>query len=422
MGSGFFPLDEELGLLPGTWSPALHEALTRLGARLPFEVAAQEFTAFTKVPLSETTVRRLTLEAGAAYVQVQAREVERLERAAETPSWERPRSEALEQDRHAALVQMSVDGAFVPLVGGGWTEVKTVALGEVQTRTAAQNAEEEATARGTHWSYFSRCTDAETFTRGATAELQRRGVAEAQEVVAVNDGAEWIQGFVDTHRADAVRILDFMHAMEYVSNAAKVVWGEGKATTDQWVQQQRHELKHGQARQVLRALAHLPVEQASDPAAARAQRAASLQYLTKRLDQLQYAHFVAQGYPIGSGSVESANKLVVEARLKGSGMHWARAHVDPVVALRTALCSKRWAEAWLQVAQETRARVRAERRARQLAHRPAPVAAPPAPVAAHSLPAPKPPRIIDGRPTADHPWRRPFLAGGRHFLHSHPKL
>ena len=28
--------------------------------------------------------------------------------------------------------------------------------------------------------------------------------------------------------------------------------------------------------------------------------------------------------PIGSGTVESANTLVVEARLKGAGMHWAR--------------------------------------------------------------------------------------------------
>jgi hypothetical protein len=51
-------------------------------------------------------------------------------------------------------------------------------------------------------------------------------------------------------------------------------------------------------------------------------------YFTKRLAQADYAAFQAAGYPIGSGSTESANKLVVEARLKGSGMHWARAHVD----------------------------------------------------------------------------------------------
>jgi hypothetical protein len=40
----------------------------------------------------------------------------------------------------------------------------------------------------------------------------------------------------------------------------------------------------------------------------------------KRAAQIQYAVFAAQGYPRGSGSVESANKLVVEVRLKGAGM------------------------------------------------------------------------------------------------------
>jgi hypothetical protein len=47
----------------------------------------------------------------------------------------------------------------------------------------------------------------------------------------------------------------------------------------------------------------------------------SLAYLEKRREHIDYARFQALGYPIGSGSVESANKLVVEARLKGAGMY-----------------------------------------------------------------------------------------------------
>ena len=38
------------------------------------------------------------------------------------------------------------------------------------------------------------------------------------------------------------------------------------------------------------------------------------------------------GWPIGSGSVESANKGVVQARLKGAGMRWERSHVNPMLA------------------------------------------------------------------------------------------
>ena len=44
--------------------------------------------------------------------------------------------------------------------------------------------------------------------------------------------------------------------------------------------------------------------------------------------------------------VESANKLVMQARLKGSGMHWEAEHVNPMLALRTAVCNERWEEAW----------------------------------------------------------------------------
>ena len=56
-------------------------------------------------------------------------------------------------------------------------------------------------------------------------------------------------------------------------------------------------------------------------------------YLKKREKQIQYPTFQAQGWPIGSGIVESGNKLVVEARLKGAGMHWAEQHVNPMLAL-----------------------------------------------------------------------------------------
>ena len=92
---------------------------------------------------------------------------------------------------------------------------------------------------------------------------------------------------------------------------------------------------------MLAALLTLPTSRAPGPAAAAETARATFEYLAKRWDQIQYAAFLARGFPIGSGSVESANKLVVEARLKGSGMHWARHHVSPLVALRAVLCSGR---------------------------------------------------------------------------------
>ena len=80
----------------------------------------------------------------------------------------------------------------------------------------------------------------------------------------------------------------------------------------------------------------------------------NMAYLEKRITQMNYPEFQAQGWPIGSGIVESANKLVVEARLKGSGMHWAEENVNPMLAIRNILCSDRWKEEWPKIAAELR--------------------------------------------------------------------
>lgn len=62
--------------------------------------------------------------------------------------------------------------------------------------------------------------DAETFTHQAYVETYRRGTETAKVVCTVQDGAEWEQGLVDVLRPDAVRILDFPHAVEHLTSAA----------------------------------------------------------------------------------------------------------------------------------------------------------------------------------------------------------
>ena len=65
---------------------------------------------------------------------------------------------------------------------------------------------------------------------------------------------------------------------------------------------------------------------------------------------IDYPYFQKQGYPIGSGSVESSHKGVVHSRMKQAGMRWAEPHVDPMLTLRNWVCNGRWSEAWSQVA------------------------------------------------------------------------
>jgi hypothetical protein len=308
-----------------------------------------------------------------------------------------------------AVQQLSVDVAMVPLVGGSWAEVKTLALGTV---TPVPDGESTTTAL----SYFSRLTDADTFGRLATIETDRRGTTTAGTVVAIVDGADWCQGFIDLHRPDAVRILDLPHAVEHLGAVAQAVFGAGTAAASDWLGTQAHALRHGHEAQVLAALTHL----AGRPdlrLEAQAVCTRVLAYLTTRRAQIRYQTFADAGYPLGSGCVESANKLVVEARLKGSGMHWARASVNPMLALRTLIANDRWAEAWPGLWETLRCQGRARATQRQQTRRAAAAAprsparpAPPPP--SPSLPPPRPKTIVNGKPTADHPWRRssPFRA------------
>ncbi|WP_220210727.1 hypothetical protein [Reticulibacter mediterranei] len=101
---------------------------------------------------------------------------------------------------------------------------------------------------------------------------------------------------------------------------------------------------------------------------------------------MQYPRFRRDGWPIGSGMVESANKNIVEARLKGPGMHWQGNYVNPMLALRNAVCNDRWQEmrqkalGHYRKLQALRRKTRSEQQAQAfLAVSDAPTPQPPAP-------------------------------------------
>ncbi len=399
VGQVFSPLDEELALQPGSLTPRQQEHLTHLAMWMPFERAAQMLERLLGVQVSEPTVRRSTQRAGALYETRQTAQSQQ-QSPAELPT------------RSAEKQVISIDGAYVPLVNGQWAEVRTVAIGEVKEELTVAGQRQVHTC---HLSYFSRMTDAVTFGDGAQVEMQRRGVSQAQSVCAVADGADWIQDFVDLHRPDAVRILDFPHAAEHLNRLIEALQHAGITLPANVLDRSLHMLKHRGPGLLLRWCDRLPAA-LSELEAVQQQ----LHYFRKRESLLQYRAYQQQGWPIGSGMVESANKVVVQARLKGAGMHWAAAHVNPMLALRTAVCRERWDEAWQDTIQEqcsqraTSRKLRATTRVQsQLARLlllllrlcPSPSKPKPAlPVPSHPGPAATLPGSC--RPSAHHPWKR----------------
>lgn len=392
MGRVFFPLDEDLALLPGSFSPFLHQCIVRLGTLIPFDQVPEQLAALLGVTVSRETVRRLTEQAGAAQVACETEELRCVPRTD---------SPVLEE---GVVQQLSADGAMVPLQNGIWAEARTLAVGIVHQQMGTGGP----AAHAHDVSYFSRLCSADDFIDWAALPLHQRGTEHAQTVVAVSDGAGWLQEFVTAHRPDAVRILDFAHAAGYLSQAAQAAFGAGSREAAVWLDEWLTRLKTKPPEETLEAIRQLPMP---SPEAIEV-RTTVLAYLRHRLEQVRYADFQALGYPIGSGMVESGNKLVVEARMKGAGMHWQRTNVTPMLALRGVLCSGRWTAAWpriwRQLARQVRERRHQGRLRRQAIRAARAAAAKPPPVPGAKRLPPEPPRVVHGRPTEHHCWRRGY--------------
>ena len=225
-GGGFFPLDRELQVPDGHLLPHAQDTLVSMSGELPFERAVKHVERALGVVVHASTARRQTLAVGQRMLEGQNQQAQPLSACPEEQASER--------------IAMSSDGSMVPLVGGVWAEVKVVAIGEVERRTR-KDEEQIVTTKIT---CFARMANAATFADQASAELRRRGIERAKQVCAIQDGAEWIQGFVQSHRHDALRILDFAHAASYVYEMANKMREGGAHLPPKWEDGVLHRLKH----------------------------------------------------------------------------------------------------------------------------------------------------------------------------------
>jgi len=329
----FFPLDEKLELQPGSLTPLQQSRLAHFATVVSFERAAKFLMQHHGVCVSASTSRRQTEAIGACA------EVMQNEEANAVLLQEGFISEGVSPSDKMVKQVISSDGSYISLRGKVYTEVKTAVIGEVHENKRRLKQRPDQEVKMTNITYFSRMVTSETFIELAAGEVARRGFFQAKQVCAVSDGAEWIQRFIDAYREDAVRILDFYHVRQYLSDIVTLVRNAGTALRESWLDDQLHELKHFGPRKVLEEVNRLLRDH---PYIEELKQAAH--YLQKREKMMQYPLFRAEGWPIGSGSVESANTHVVQSRMDGPGMHWESRNVNPMLALRTGECNDRWGE------------------------------------------------------------------------------
>lgn len=285
------------------------------------------------IHITAGSVRQITLRHGKVANKIVEEEVARLQ--AEAPS---------ATARPKQLV-MSVDGAMVQLTSGEWREVKLAAFGEFASQWDAKKKQVNTTT--SNISYFARVETAEKFAQSALYEWQRRGGEQAQRVVAVNDGAVWIQSFIDYHCPRAIRVLDFAHAQGYLAQIGKAIYGADTAEFNQWFARMSKQLGKNPPERTLSELRFLQSQHQDHPQIAEIEQA--VRYLEKRKEMIDYPHFRQVQVPIGSGIAESGHKVVMQRRMKQAGMRWAEESLNPMLALRMGVCNHTWASGWQEI-------------------------------------------------------------------------
>lgn len=191
----------------------------------------------------------------------------------------------------------------------------------------------------------------ETLGDRLSALADARGYARARQRVCIGDGAMAIRSLKDRCFPNAVFILDWAHAVGHLHQAAQAAFGAG-SKAEIWHERQKDRLWHGRLSKILPEIGRLsrragpPPKHASenDP---RRILANNLHYFQTNRAAMNYPAFRRNGWPIGSGIIESTVKQLGK-RLKGTEKHWNLDGADKTLHVIALLVSDdgAWNDFW----------------------------------------------------------------------------
>ena len=175
--------------------------------------------------------------------------------------------------------------------------------------------------------HLAQACNSHAFEPYVTALLKQVGISKQTSLIAIADAAPWIDDLFEG-LAVKQRILDVYHATEYLDKVMKAL-----GYTAEQRQAERASWCRGDINARVWFEHHLSQHRDTSGWSDEAQDA--LTYLQKRFDQMDYWSFKEQGFPIGSGAIEGANKSVIGARMKRSGMRWSHHGINRMAAMRS---------------------------------------------------------------------------------------
>jgi hypothetical protein len=326
-----------LGLGVSTLTPAASEVASIAGAQTSFAQSAEvTLQKLCGLRLSESTVERVTERAGARLAKLLENKVTFGEK--KSWSWQRDA-----RGKTCAYVGLDATGVRQQAAGGAKAEGRMAYVGLIYNPRSPHDERRVAPHCVRYLAGFYDLDELGLQLRRQAAQV---GWDEAEQQIALSDGGNGLEEFFRKNFPLAECILDFWHAAEHLTELGLALWPDDEALRQQRVATWCHQLKHAGGASVLATLEQL--QQNETRVSARQAHADCLRYFRNHHHRMDYPRYVANGWQIGSGPVESACKTVVANRLKGSGMRWGEDGSDAVCHLRALYLSQpgQWEAFW----------------------------------------------------------------------------
>ncbi|MGB8881519.1 MAG: ISKra4 family transposase, partial [Solirubrobacteraceae bacterium] len=186
--------------------------------------------------------------------------------------------------------------------------------------------------------WASLTADKDTFIQDVKAEMTRRDPRHQHTWVIVTDGERALQRRVTDSFTDVTLVLDLLHVLEKLWACANALHREGSPEGQAFVYQRANRILNGQVSQVIKGLRQIVTKRKLTGNKAKTLLDVAAYYQRNR-ERMRYDTYLANGWPIASGSVEGACKNLIRDRFERSGMRWTPETAEALLRLRATYLS-----------------------------------------------------------------------------------
>jgi len=337
-GRGCFPRDLRLGLGTAHLTPAASEVASIAGVQTSFAQSAEvTLQKLCGLRLSESTVERVTEAAGERLAKLLHDKVT-FDEQSKPWTWQRDA-----RGKRCAYVSLDATGVRQQGADGAKADGRMAYVGMLYNPRSKHDDERPEPHSVRYLAGFYQLDELGLQLRRQAAQV---GWDDAEQQIALSDGGSGLEEFFRKNFPLAECILDFWHAAEHLTELGLALYSDNESQRQQYVEDWCHQLKHRGGATVFTLLQQLDLSH--HPPATRQAHADCLRYFQNHQHRMDYPRYLANGWQIGSGPVESACKTVVANRLKASGMRWGEDGSDAVCHLRALYLSQpgQWESFW----------------------------------------------------------------------------